>query len=70
MNLQVPIEHEIHVEAAQTSTDGWAIMRGKLLLSTSLDQAKVVEVCNIMRGHECFECGVGHVCCFFPRQVA
>jgi hypothetical protein len=64
------IEQEIHVEPALLSKDGWALMRGKQLFTTSTDQGKVIEVCNIMRGHECFECRVGAACCFYPKKAA
>ena len=70
MQIESQIEQDIHIEPARSTGDGWALMRGKLLFATSIDQAKVVEVCNIMRGHECSECRVGPACCFYPKRAA
>lgn len=70
MKNEKQTEQEIHVEPAHLPSDGWALKRGNQLFATSIDQGKVVEVCNIMRGHECFECRVGTACCFYPKKAA
>ena len=64
------IDQEVHIQPAAAAKDGWGLKRGTLVLSMSTDQGKVVEVCNILRAEDCFACGVGDACCFFPRRVA
>jgi hypothetical protein len=65
----MPQQQKIYIKAAAAPQGSWALVRGSLVLTVSTDRAKTVEVCNILRGHNGFSCGVGETCCFYPLPM-